>query len=401
MFIGFGGRLFFQFYSFVLLARYLGPSQFGEFSSALSLVTLIAPFVDLGSFNLIIQDITQGKKTSLAMGNSLFISVFSFPIGILLICILRGLLIPDISIKLLISLGLAEFIGIRFSQIAFGVHFAHSQLWRNAVFEISSGCIRLLFVFLLINWKSTLSTWGYLYAIQTLFMGITILCFAFYSWGKPKYNFQEVKKRIIPGFHFASGMAAQSAGSDIDKTLLARLANFDAAGIYSAAQRFIIVSYLPLNAFLSAVYPKFFQFGAKGYSYSRDYAVKILPITLAYGIFSASILYFFSNLLDVLLGLDFNDSKEAIRILAIIPIIQSIFFPFADALAGGGRQLFRTKILILGLFVNIIFNLIFIPKLGWKAAAYGSIISQTLVVIFVLIYSFKYSTLTRVSHMDI
>ena len=61
--------------------------------------------------------------------------------------------------------------------------------------------------------------------------------------------------------YYSAGQSAQSVYNDIDKTMLARLGDLSATGIYGAAYRLIDVSLVPVKSLLSAAYPGCFRAG--------------------------------------------------------------------------------------------------------------------------------------------
>ena len=73
-----------------------------------------------------------------------------------------------------------------------------------------------------------------------------------------------IRGELREGFWFSTSLSAQTIYNDVDKTMLARLATLDAAGIYAAAYRLIDIAFLPIRALLAAAYPSFFRHGEDG-----------------------------------------------------------------------------------------------------------------------------------------
>ena len=84
------------------------------------------------------------------------------------------------------------------------------------------------------------------------------------------------------GFYFSTSLSAQTIYNDVDKTMLARLATLDAAGIYAAAYRLIDIAFLPIRALLAAAYPSFFRHGEDGIAGSLGFARRLMPKPLMY-----------------------------------------------------------------------------------------------------------------------
>jgi O-antigen/teichoic acid export membrane protein len=215
-------------------------------------------------------------------------------------------------------------------------------------------------------------------------------CSAWQLWGFPRGKLRGLWARMREGWHFAFGQSAQMAHLDLDKALLPRLASLEAAGIYTAAFRFAAVAYLPLNAFESAIYPRFFQAGQRSLAEARRFAEQTLCVTAVYGLVAAACLWVVAPwLLRFSLGHDFAGSVAALRWLAVLPLLQSLYLPLADALTGSGRQAWRTGGQLGALLVSAGLNWWLIPQAGWRGAAWAMIVSHVVFGICVLARSRK------------
>jgi O-antigen/teichoic acid export membrane protein len=185
-------------------------------------------------------------------------------------------------------------------------------------------------------------------------------------------------ERVTSGFHIAIGSSAQNASMDLDKAMLARLSTLEDAGIYAAAQKITTAAFLPVNAFLSAIYPKFFLLGKDGHVFARNYAKKALFVTIPYGVAVSLLIWFLAPYSTYVLGEKFHESSKALAYLAVVPLLQGIYWPFADALNGSGLQAIRARFQVVALICGVLLNLMLISPLGWRGAALASIASQSI-----------------------
>lgn len=387
MLVGLGARFVLQFLAFLLLARALGAAGFGAFSGALALATLLSPFVELGGYSMIVQDLSRGTPARLALGHALRVALGSVLPGLGLLAALKLLALPQVSWQVVLCIGLAEFVGARWLSLVSALHVGQGLLWRNAVLEVASGLTRLVLVLALIGAPS-LSLWAWLYLLQGTLVGLLALGWASRSFGWPVLSGATWLARAGTGLHFAVGASAQNAYTDLDKAMLPRLASLEAAGIYTGAFRFVVVAFLPLNAFLGALYPRFFEAGQHGYLAARRVAWRALPVTAAYGGLACAALWLAAPLLPRLLGPGFEGSVGALRGLSLLLVLQSLYFPFADALTGSGLQRLRTAGQVATLVCNAGLNFLLIPHFGWAGAVYASLASQ---VILLMIWGGYYS----------
>jgi O-antigen/teichoic acid export membrane protein len=341
MLLGLVARSGLQLAAFVLLARSLGAAAFGSFSGALAVAALLSPFVELGGYSLIVRDLSRGVLARLALGRALYAMVLNILPGLGVLAVIKWLALPTVPWQVALCVGSAELIGARWLSLVSAVHVGQGVLWRNAVMEVASGATRLVLV-LALTASPSLSLWAWLYLSQSLLMGVAALSWASASFGRPSVGSLDLRERFQAGLHFAVGTSAQNAYTDLDKIMLPRLAGLEAVGLYTGAFRFVVVAFLPLNAFLGALYPRFFEAGQRGYPAARRVAFRALPLTAAYGSLACAGLWLAAPLLPRLLGADFEDSVQALRALSALVLVQSLYFPFADALTGSGHQHSRT-----------------------------------------------------------
>lgn len=377
-------RLSLQLVAFVWLVRILGPEAYGNFAASLAVALLIAPFIEMGGYSLIVRDISAGIPVTRALGNSLLLSTLILPFGLILYCLIKVLLLPNVSWLVVLAIGFGQFVGIRTWVLVQGVHVAKGLFARNAVLEATNGIATLLAVVALQLMGGTLNTWALLFFMSSLIIGLLALGWVYFTWGAPYAVLAEAKDRIRPGLYFAIGLASQSGYMEIDKAMLVKLASAEVSGIYAAAYRLANVSFLPLNALLSILYPKFFQQGSKGTQTSLALAYRILPWTIGYGMLVSLFLWLIAPAIPLFLGSDYSQSVEILRWLALVLLLQGIYYPLADSLTGSGLQERRTNGQIGALIINLALNAFLIPPLGWLGAVIATLSAQTFLLVFFL-----------------
>ena len=83
-------------------------------------------------------------------------------------------------------------------------------------------------------------------------------------------------------------------------------------------------------------------------------------------------------ILPYILGPGFRLTVEALRWLAILPMLKAVHFFLSDVLAGTGHQALRTSIHVGVAVFNVLVNLWIIPAYSWRGAAWSSIASDGL-----------------------
>jgi O-antigen/teichoic acid export membrane protein len=373
-------RVFFQLTTFFFVARRLGPAAFGEFAALYALISLLSPFIELGGYTLIIRDITRDIPPRKALGNVLIVAVWTVPLGVIAAILLKVILLPTTPFVLFLTLTIASFAFGRMISLLQAVNVATSHLWKNVAYDLANGLLSIGFVGILYLQQGGIHMWIWLSAAQVTLVSLGGLYWFVRKYGVPHGMLNEGWERVTSGFHIAIGSSAQNASMDLDKAMLARLSTLEDAGIYAAAQKITTAAFLPVNAFLSAIYPKFFLLGKDGHIFARNYAKKALFVTIPYGVAVSSLIWFLAPYSTYVLGEKFQESQRALSYLAVIPLLQGIYWPFADALNGSGLQVIRARFQVIALTASVILNLVLIHKMGWLGAATASIISHTILL---------------------
>lgn len=374
-----------QLVAFILLVRAIGVDGFGAFSAVLGLAALTSPFVELGGASLIVRDVHQRNfSLKAAIERSIQVSTAIFPIVFILIILLKPFVFPAIPWILVIAVTLAELLGNRIIALFYGLNIAREQLKFNTYIEIMVGLLRLFLVLILVWLGGNSNTWGLFYLTQSIFVSSCIIFFLKKSL-KIELKLRKITRvELQESFHFALGSASHVGYSELDKVMLSRLTTLADTGVFASASRIVNLTALALFAVTGALYPKFF--GSDGTN-PYKLAFRLLPYTLPYGLVAAAVIFFMAPFLANLLGNEFGDVSEALRLLAIISIFNAVHYPLADAVTGSGKQFLRTRFYLISLLTNTLLNLGLIPSLGWRGAGYATLISQVLLVSMLLIHA--------------
>ncbi|MGA8035435.1 MAG: flippase [Candidatus Acidiferrales bacterium] len=385
MFLGYGLKIFVQAGYFVLIARALGPSQYGAFVGAVALIGLVAPFGGLGSGNLLVKSVSRDRSQfSVYWGNALFTSLLS---GIVLVAavmaIARFALPATISWELIALVSISDILAVKGAEIGSQCFQATDELRYTAFLTLLPYILRLIgSVIVFVVWRhATALVWGWFYLGCTVISAAVAVTLATLKLGTPKLKLSKIPAEIEEGFYFGASLSAQTVYNDIDKTMLARLSTLDATGIYAAAYRLIDVSFTPVRSVLNAAYANFFRHGQSGVAVSYSYAKKILPKMLVYALAIFVGLYVAAPIVPLILGSEYARTVEALRWLALLPFLKAIHYFLADSLTGSGYQRIRTAAQVAVAVFNVLLNLWLIPAYSWRGAAWSSLASDAALAI--------------------
>lgn len=385
---GSGMRLLIQAAYFIIIARCLGPGRSGGFIAAAALTGVISPFVGLGCGPLLIKNVSRDRRLfSEYWGNGLMMTLISGSVLTFLAMALCWLVLPR-SIPML-AIALISVSDLIFMKLLDMGAWAFQSVERLSGYARLNVLVSLTRLFGIAGLALAVShpgvmAWSAVYLGGSIVAALIAVLWVTLSLGRPKLALHRIRGEGAEGFYFSVSLSAMTIYNDIDKTMVARLASLEAAGVYSAAYRLIDVAFIPVRALLSATLPGFFRTGAGGLQASMQYGKRMMMKVLPYSLFAFAALMIGAPLAPRILGRQYADITEALRWLALLPALKTVHYFIADALSGAGHQGYRTLIQIGVAAFNVFINLWIIPAYGWRGAAWSSIASDGLLALGLL-----------------
>lgn len=382
MLLGQGLRLVIQAVYFTMIARSLGPSKYGAFVGVVALVAIFSPFATLGSGYLLIKNVARDRSQfSGNWGRALSTTLFSSSILFGLILLFSRFVLPvTIPVQLVIFVGASDLFGFSITELCANSFQAFDRMKWTSFISLLLGIGRLAAAVGLValNHSPTALQWGTFYFYSTSIVALAALLLTSIKLGAPTFNLKRTHAEEREGVYTSLGRSAGTIYNDIDKTMLVRLGTLEATGIYGAAYRLIDVSFVPVASLLVAAYPGFFRVGLKGISATLQYAKQLIFHALCYAALVSIAILVGAGLVPYVLGGEYRLTVEALRWLAVLPMLRVIHFFLSDALAGAGQQGLRASIHIGVAVFNVLINLWIIPAYSWRGAAWSSIASDAL-----------------------
>lgn len=178
------------------------------------------------------------------------------------------------------------------------------------------------------------------------------------------------KKILSETFPYAASEFLAWTSMRVDVLLLATLAGEQAVGLYSPAVSLANALFMIPAAIYTVILPVLSNLFGSHPGQAWLTARRSLVVLLAVGLGLSLLLFWISPLLVSLLGESFSASIEVLRILSIILLLQSLAFGMAAILVATKQQARRTVVQAAAVGLNILFNLLLIPRFGIQGAAW-------------------------------
>jgi len=214
-------------------------------------------------------------------------------------------------------------------------------------------------------------------ASATTFLLLFPIVFKF----KIDFDFQFFKKMFRYSFPIMVGSLAFVTNENLDKLLLGDLIGEEQMGIYAACYKLGVFMTLYIMAFRLGAEPFFFNQAAKKNA-KETYAKILTWFTILGALFMLIVVVFIDVFAKILLG-----KPEYFEALQIVPIIllANLFLGIYNNLSIWYKLTDKTKFgmyfSVLGAIITIFFNVLMIPRIGFMASAWATLITYGFMMI--------------------
>ena len=369
---------------FVLIARTLGAEGYGTFEATLAIIFILVPFASWGTGQLLIMQVARDPATfSLYWGKALLTTLLtSVPLALLTVAV--GLaLVPNVTWWLLLLLAFAQYIFGRFAETSAQAFQAFERMKAAAILMVLPPLCRFgaVLIFALVSSSSGLERWALLYLVSGIAGALLCLWAVTRMLGRPTFDLGILMTDLRQGMYFSVANAAAGIYGDIDKAMMARLATAQDTGIYTAAYRATYLAFTPVGSLLYTTFARFFRQEEPGIRGTLALARRLLPVAASLGLAASLSLWLVAPILPSVLGSDYLSSVDALRWLAILPLLQALDYLAGDTLSGANLQGLRSVIQAGVIPLNVGLNLLLIPRYSWQGAAWATLLSESTIVI--------------------
>lgn len=364
-----GLRLVVQAGTLLLVARMLGPHQFGAFAGVAALAVILGTLSTFGTHLVLLGEVS---KEPVRRENVLPYAVPSTLLcgGILLaiyllICTL-ALREVGVPIQVLVAIGVTETV----LQPLFGLpaieHLALGRIARSQLLTTLPLVLRLAAaaaVFLLLP-ADPLAAYGYGYFIASL-LALAIVTFTMPApW--PRLNRWRFpgKAELSEAAGYAALNVTAVSPSELDKTLATKLLPLAASGVYAAGARVIGAATLPVVAMILSTLPRLFRESQDQPKRTTRLLYWIFGAALAYSVALAVVLWFIAPLFVWLFGPKYHGIEHVIHWLCLAVPGMALRLAAGGVLMAMGKPWMRVGFEVAGLVILVIAAVILTAHFG-------------------------------------
>lgn len=376
----------------VLLARHLGPTDYGTYSYVMSMVSLFSVAGHMGLSGLVTRELVRNpQETGLILGTTLVLKLMGMIIGYIGLIIYAYLyegseskefiLVAIAGTTLVIScIGVIDYWFQSFVQAKY-VSIA------NLISLVISALLKLAFIFIGLNLTYLIAT----NVVQAIVLGLLLVIFYKMVSKIPLKSWSFSKSKALELFSqswlvFAGSIFA-ILNLKIDQVMLKWYQGAEQVGIYAVAAQLSEAWYFIPSAIVASFFPKLIQLKKEN---NDQYLLRLQQLFSALFLIAFSVAVVVSLGGDLLIRTFFGAQYSASSSVLSVHIWAAIFIFM--------RALFSRWILIenalvfslitqgFGALINILLNYFWINEYGVIGAAYATLLSYASSSFFALIF---------------
>jgi O-antigen/teichoic acid export membrane protein len=367
------------------VARYLGPDQFGILSYAVSVVALVAALSTFGLQGIVVKEMLRSPNSL----QRVFASVFTIKLilGSLAISIiyLGARLDNEIDSNELLVLILAS--GMVFQCFDVVEHYFQSQIQGKftAVVAMTSLLISSGAKVALICWGGEVYHFAVVILLEQvmLLIGYVVVFILKSTHGVGiffKASLQEIRNLLSLSWPLALSSIMVTVYLKIDQVMIHQMLSERDTGLYSAAVKVSeLLNFIPVTV-AASLFPAILNAKKRNEQVYLNRIQGLMDLFATFAVLLTFLLIIFSSVVMVgFFGEDYRDS---------VPLLQwhvgSTLFVYLGVVGGKwylseNYQKIAMCWTVIGAVINILLNLILIPKFGTIGAAVSTLVSYSLV----------------------
>lgn len=381
------------FFYMMYAARYLGPASFGILSFALAFTGIFAVLADLGLASLTTREVARDKALApkyLANVSLIKLILAAITFGIIAVSInLMGYPAETITVVYLLAL----FVILQtFIQMFYSLFQAYERMEFQGVGQMLNAALMLGGVILAIKYSFGVVGFASLYVIANI---VTLA-----------YSFAVMKLKFA---HPASASATETVGFDrsfwkptikealpfglstmfvaiyywISSVMLSAMQGNEAVGWYNAAYRMVLVLTFIPTALLGSLFPVMSRLHISSYESLKAVYERAFKYLLIIGLpISVGTTILADRIILLIYGLEYAPAIIVLQILVWSDVFIFLNTVFGTLLNSVNKQITVTKQCALAAVLNVVLNLLLIPRYSYIGAGVATVATECFAFVF-------------------
>ena len=369
-----GLRLVVQAGTLLLVARMLGPSDYGAFAAIAALAVLMGTFATFGTHLVLLAEASKSPdQRQPVLAYAVPITLISGSVLFLLYLATGQFWLASTSVPLQVMacIGLTETLLLPLYLLPAIEELALEKTARSQLMVIFPLALRMAVagMVMLLAPAQPLVLFAWLYLATAL---LALACMKVYkhdAWLQPKHWKLPNRAQLKHSVGYATLSLTAAGPSELDKMLAVKLLPLGVSGLYAAASRVIGAATLPVTALLLSALPRLFRQAGEHSAQSQRLNRWIYLSVLIYGMALAGLLWFAAPAVQWLFGSQYHGMGDMLRWLCIAVPGLVLRLTVASILMTQDKPWLRAGFEVFGMATLAIAAFALYPQFGAKGMA--------------------------------
>jgi O-antigen/teichoic acid export membrane protein len=374
---------FFTSLAMLYALRYFGPERYGMLETAIAWSNALMTITDLGLSTLVVREASRDEsKASIFFGNTLVVQAVLSAFVLAVLVGIGYIFDYDSTQILLIALIGAAGLIFEFRKVMRSILRVFLELRFISIVEVVNGAIFLsaiLSVFLFWNNQdAALLAFAW---IQLIVNVLTVILLFWYTrrYASPHINLSAIPSMVKESWIFMLYGVFFMLYFQTDQILLSILMDKHAVGIYSAPAKLAAVLLFIPAIIYQVVLPLLFRY------YESDFPRYQRLISLSFRYFAAfgiaagiGLILVADEFVPFVMGEEYRESIPIMKWMGAFVAVRFLTLSLSDLLTTANKQNTLAAIQIAAVCLNVILDLILIPRYGALGPAIATLIVESL-----------------------
>ena len=358
-----GLRLVVQAGTLLLVARLLGPREYGAFAGVAALAVLLGTLATFGTHLVLLGEVSREparRAEILPYAAPFTLLCGAILLGIYLLVCITALREAGVPITVLIAIGITETLLQPLFSLPAAEHLALGRVARSQLLTTLPLALRLVVAALvfLLDPVDPLAVYGYGYLVASIIAVVIATATMPAPWPRlPLWRLPN-KTELRAAAGYAAINITATTPAELDKTLATKLLPLAASGVYAAGARVIGATVLPVLAMMLSSLPRLFREGQAQFERTAHLLRWIFGAAFAYGVTLAVGLWFIAPVFVWLFGVKYHGIEHMIHWLCLAVPGMTLRIAVGNVLMALGKPWMRVSYEVAGLIVLIITSVV-------------------------------------------
>lgn len=363
----------------VLSARYLGPSNFGLIKYGTAFTSFFMSLCTLGINSIIIKDFFDNpKEEGKALGSTIGLRIVASFLSSIMIISFVSILDRNEPLTIMV-------VAICSLQLFFQsfniINYWFQSRYKSKVTAIASfiaSAITSVYKIILLIQGASVNWFAFAFSLDCIVQGTFLFCI-YKKYNGPKLQFSLFKGKALlrNSYHYIlSGMMIAIYGQT-DKLMLKQMLNETAVGYYAAAIAVASLGSFILSAIVDSIYPTIMRLHDEDYIRFERKNKQLYALVFYISFFGSILIVLFGDIIiKILYGTSYLPAAAPLKVITWYTAFSYLGIARNAWVVCENKQKYLKYMFLSAAIINVLLNLIFIPKWGATGAALASLITQ-------------------------